>query len=175
MHIPPFRAPLPATFMILVLAVAACDAPMTDVDVTEPNLTSVHATTAQDDLLKAVRQATTRYHAPRQAMAAGYEPTDHCVPEMGYHWVNPGSVDPEFDPLRPEVLLYADGPRGQRQLVAVEYIVIDIGQDQPHFGDQPFDVGGTPVPVDHWSLHVWLYEDNADGIFTPFNPVISCS
>jgi hypothetical protein len=109
-----------------------------------------------------------------QAIRAGYEPADHCGPEMGYHWVNPSLMDPEFDLLRPEVLLYAPDERGRLELVAVEYVVIDVGQPHPHFGDHAFDVGGTPVPVDHWSLHVWLYADNPDGVFEPFNPEISC-
>ena len=56
----------------------------------------------------------------------------------------------------------------------VEYIVIDVGQPAPTFGGQPFDVGGTPVPVPHWSLHVWLHKDNPAGLFKPFNPTVSC-
>jgi hypothetical protein len=174
MHTSLLRGLLPATVVLLALSAAACDTPVTDVDISEPSLASVHATTAQDDLLKAVRQATARYHSPQQAVAAGYEPTDHCVPEMGYHWANPAAVDPVFDLRQPEVMLYETGPRGQPRLVAVEYVVIDVGQDHPHFGDHPFDVGGTPVPVDHWSLHVWLYKDNPDGVFTAFNPTVSC-
>ena len=137
------------------------------------------AKTLESGLLKSVRQATARFHSTTQAIKAGYEPDDHCVSVpglggMGYHWVNPELVDPVFDPLKPEVALYATGPDGNLRLVAVEYIVIDIGQPAPMFGDQPFGVGGTPVPVDHWSLHVWLYEHNPSGIFASFNPNISC-
>jgi hypothetical protein len=43
-------------------------------------------------------------------------------------------------------------------LVAVEYIVIDVGQ---------------PAPT-HWSLHVWLWKDNPNGLFAAFNPDVSC-
>ena len=133
----------------------------------------------QSELLLAVRRATARFHSTAQAIAAGYEPDDHCVSVpglggMGFHWVNPSLVDPVFDPLKPEALLYATGPGGNLRLVAVEYIVINVGQPAPTFGDQPFNVGGTPVPVAHWSLHVWLYENNPSGIFAPFNPNISC-
>jgi hypothetical protein len=84
-------------------------------------------------------------------------------------------VDPVFDPLQPEVMLYAPGPGGKPRLVAVEYIVIDVGQPRPSFGDHPFDVGGTPVPVPHWSQHVWLYQDNPDGLLTADNPAVCCS
>jgi hypothetical protein len=93
---------------------------------------------------------------------------------MGYHWANPPRIDPTFDPMKPEVVLYATGPGGNLRLVAVEYIVLNIGQAAPMFGNQPFDVGGTPVPVPHWSLHVWLYENNPNGRFTNFNPNITC-
>ena len=130
-------------------------------------------------LLKSVRQATARFHSTTQAIKAGYEPDDHCVSVpglggMGYHWANQSLVDPVFDPLKPEVALYATGPDGNLKLVAVEYIIIDVGQPAPMFGDQPFNVGGTPVPADHWSLHVWLYEHNPSGIFASFNPNITC-
>src|SRR5687767_10071938 len=131
------------------------------------------------ELLKSVRQATSRFHSTTQAIKAGHQPDDHCVAHpvlggMGYHWVNPDLVDPVFDPLKPEALLYATGPDGNLRLIGVEYIVIDNGQPQPMFGNQPFDIGGTPVPVDHWSLHVWLYEENPSGLFAPFNPNITC-
>ena len=137
------------------------------------------ASTSQSQLLLSVLRTNARFHSTTQAIKAGYEPDDHCVSVpglggMGFHWVNPSLVDPVFDPLKPEGILYATGPGGNLRLVAVEYIVINVGQPAPMFGDQPFDVGGTPVPVPHWSLHVWLYENNPSGIFTPFNPNISC-
>lgn len=140
---------------------------------------SLNATAAKTDLLKSVKNATSRFHSTTQAIKAGYEPDDHCVSVpglggMGYHWVNPSLVDDVFDPLHPEVVLYATGPGGNLRLVALEYIVLNFGQTPPVFGSQPFDVGGTPVPAPHWSLHVWLYKDNPSGIFTPFNPDVSC-
>jgi hypothetical protein len=133
----------------------------------------------ETELLKDVRNATARYHSRTQAINAGYVPDTHCVSApglggMGYHWVNPSLVDPVFDPLKPEVVLYATGSDGELHLVALEYIVINTGQVAPKFGTQPFNVGGTPVPAPHWSLHVWLYENNPSGMFTPFNPNISC-
>ena len=131
------------------------------------------------ELLKAVRQATSRYHSTTQAIKAGHQPDDHCVSVpalggMGYHWVNPSLVDPVFDPLKPEAILYATGPDGELRLVALEYIVVNVGQPRPMFGTKPFDIAGTPLPVPHWSLHVWLYEENPSGIYMPFNPNITC-
>lgn len=134
---------------------------------------------SMSDLLKSVRNSTSRFHSTQQAITAGYEPSNQCVSVpgvggMGYHWVNPTLVDPVFDPLHPEAVLYAPGPGGKLRLVAVEYIVINTGQTAPMFGTQAFTVGGTPVPVPHWSLHVWLYEENPSGIFAAFNPNVSC-
>lgn len=135
---------------------------------------------ADSDLIKLVRRATARYNSTTQAVHAGYENNGHCVEHpdlggMGYHWVNGELTDPVFDPANPEALLYEPDKNGNLKLVGVEYIVIDIGQDHPHFGDYPFDIGGTPVPVDHYSLHVWLYKDNPNGMFTPFNPNVTCN
>lgn len=150
----------------------------------EANSSSISATNAssaklETPLLKSVRSSTSRFHSTTQAIKAGYEADDHCVSVpglggMGYHWANQQLVDPTFEPLKPEAILYASGPGGKLQLVAVEYIVIDVGQPRPAFGDQLFDIGGTPVPVPHWSLHVWLHKENPSGMFMPFNPNVTC-
>ena len=134
---------------------------------------------SESNLLKSVRAATAKFHSTTQAIMAGYEPTEHCVSVpglggMGYHWVNPSLVDPVFDPLKPETVLYATGPGGQLRLVALEYVVVNVGQPAPMFGDQPFDVGGAPLPIPHWTLHARLYEHNPLGMFAPFNPNITC-
>ncbi len=169
----------------LILMSVSCETPasptpeLMEAEVQPTFNRSVQSEVAQDDLLKAARQATARFHSPTQALRAGYEPADHCVEipgvgGMGYHWANESLVHDSFDPLEPQVLLYATGPSGRPELVGVEYVVIDVGQEHPTFGDHPFDVGGTPIPVDHWSLHVWLYEENPEGIFEQFNPNVSC-
>jgi len=130
-------------------------------------------------LLKAVHAATARYHSTVQAEKAGYEEDNFCVAVpglggMGHHWANQAKVDPIFNPMEPEVVLYAPDKHGKMKLVAIEYIVIDVGQPRPHFGDHPMDIGGTPVPVPHWSLHVWVHQDNPSGVFAPFNPTVAC-
>jgi hypothetical protein len=133
----------------------------------------------ESELLKSVRNATSRFHSTTQAIKAGYEPSHECVSVpglggMGYHWVNPTLVDPVFDPLKPEAVLYAPGPGGKLKLIAVEYIVVNAEQAAPTFGGQAFDVGGTPLPIPHWSLHAWIHENNPSGMFAPFNPNVSC-
>ena len=134
---------------------------------------------SDEELLKDVKKATSRFHSTTQAIKAGYIPDDHCVSVpglggMGFHWANPTLVDGVFDPLQPEAVLYAPGPDGNLRLVALEYIVMNQGQPRPMFGSQPFDINGVPGLPPHWSLHVWLYENNPAGMFTPFNPNVSC-
>lgn len=138
---------------------------------------------ANVDIVKAVRKSTARYHSTTQALRAGYDLDEHCVAHptlggMGYHWVNGDLIDPEYNPLQPEAVLYIDGHENNLRLIALEYIVINVGQPHPHFGDHPFDIGGVPPlmqqDIPHWSLHVWMYENNPAGMFTPFNPNISC-
>jgi hypothetical protein len=87
-------------------------------------------------------------------------------------------IDPVFEPLKPEVLVFANDLNGQLRLVALEYLVIDVGQPRPEFAGVPFDDGDVPpllqAGIAHWTLHVWLYEQNPLGIHAPFNPNVSC-
>lgn len=169
--------------LVAAVSLAACDNPQAVGDGHDHGDTAAFARVGAaelDGLAKEVRQVTSRFNSTVQAAMAGYEEDTHCVEVpglggMGFHWVNEDLVDPVFDPLKPEVVLYAPRKNGQLELVAVEYIVIDVGQPAPTFDGQPFDVGGTPVPVPHWSLHVWLHKGNPNGLFTPFNPAVSCS
>jgi hypothetical protein len=169
------------TVSCLALAVIACgEAPPTSpAQAGAPALKKVvDASSSQSELLAAVRQISARFHSEGQATKHGYVSTVACVSSpaggMGVHWLNQSLVDPVFDPLHPENVLFAPGPNGIPKLVAVEYIVINVGQPAPTFGGQAFDVGGTPVPVPHWSLHVWIWKDNPSGLFAAFNPDVSC-
>jgi hypothetical protein len=132
-----------------------------------------------DAVAREVRQLTARFSSLTQAAAEGYAVASACVAApglggMGVHWMAMQLLDPVFDASHPEAVLYEPQKNGRMELVAVEYIVVDVGQPAPTFNGQPFDVGGTPLPIPHWSLHVWLYRDNPSGMFTPFNPAVSC-
>jgi hypothetical protein len=171
---------LPMTSSLLALAMLGCgETPPTSPAVAgAAALKTVDASSSQSELLDAVRQISARFHSEAQATKHGYVSTVDCVSSpaggMGVHWLNQSLVDPVFDPLHPENVIFAPGPNGIPKLVAVEYIVINVGQPAPTFGGQAFDGGGTPVPVPHWSLHVWLWKDNPSGLFAAFNPDVSC-
>lgn len=130
----------------------------------------------------AVRKSTTRFNSTKQAIAAGHVPTDECVAHpvlggMGQHWVNGALIDHVFDPSKPEAVLYEHSGDGKVKLVAVEYIVIDVGQPHPSFDGRLCDVGGVPPlgSTPHYSLHVWVHRANPNGLYTPFNPNVSCN
>lgn len=168
-----------------VLAAACAEAPSSvspDASMHAAHITEASAAAvASPGLLKQVSAVAARYHSTKQAEKAGYvaDPTCVAVPTlggMGHHWVNTSLVDPVFNPLEPEVVLYAPDKHGNMKLVAVEYIVIQTpNATRPSFDGYQFDIGGTPVPVPHWSLHVWAYRDNPNGVHTPFNPSVDCT
>jgi hypothetical protein len=168
---------------LAVAAVTSCDASR-PVDPAVDHA-SLHATSLEpaairleSSLAQSVKAATARFNSLVQAEKAGYLPASPCISSpaggMGYHYVNESIVDPVFDPLHPEALVYAPDENGKLRLAAVEYIVIDIGQDTPMFENRAFDPGGTPVEADHWSLHVWAFKTNPSGLFSPFNPTVVC-
>lgn len=138
--------------------------------------------------LAQVQMATARYLWEPNAIADGYirAGDDECVAVpglggMGFHYVNPQRLG-RLDPTRPDILLYAPGPHGRRELVAVEYFSADeepgTDADRPSLFGQAFDgpmPGHTPRMPVHYDLHVWLWRHNPAGMFAPFNPNVSCS
>jgi hypothetical protein len=139
--------------------------------------------TAYSQDLKAVRVATARFHSPEQALRAGYLASPECVASpaggMGFHYENPALMtDPAVDPAEPEILLYAPGADGELELVGVEYFRdATEGAMAPALYGHTFDgpmAGHHPGMGVHYDLHVWVWQDNPSGIFTQFNPDVSC-
>jgi len=144
------------------------------------------ASASPPDALQAAKAASARYHSIEQALADGYVQGSPCEAGMGYHYANLALVrDPALDPERPEVLLYAPKPNGKLQLVGVEYLKVDADQnlvtdfDRPSLFGQSFQgpmLGHGPpgaMPI-HYDLHVWLWQDNPNGMFAPHNPDVTC-
>lgn len=132
-----------------------------------------------DPTLADVRRATAKYHDVSVALADGYLPAEHCVADqpgtMGLHYVHPDRMS-SVDPLRPAILLYLPGADGPR-LAGVEYFQPDAGQPRPAVLGQPFDgpmPGHEPGMPQHYDLHVWLWAHNPAGMFSAFNPAVSC-
>ena len=142
-----------------------------------------------------VRAATARFASLKQAAKAGYglppapAPLHECISSfdgsgaMGFHYINGNLLDTTVDPTKPEALVYAPDANGKLHLVALEYVVFQAPWIAEHGSEMPSLFGemfmATPEPNRYaipafFSLHLWLYQDNPAGLFTPFNPTVSC-
>lgn len=150
---------------------------------------------AQVDL-DAVREATARYADVAVALADGYAASVDCEAgdsgAMGLHYARlADTLDQDLDLLRPEILLYVPEGAGVR-LVGVEYLVPTLVDGVAWYGEaepageiapapslfcRDFDgpmAGHVSIQPWHYDLHVWLFEDNPDGLFAPYNPNLDC-
>lgn len=135
-------------------------------------------------MLADLRAATAKFHDLDDAIAAGYELGSGCVSHpilgaMGFHYVNFGYVHGNYDPTQPEALLYEEDKNGNMKLVAVEFIIVAEAWDTsnneaPHFGSHEFDFDNIVLPFPNYQLHVWVWRHNPTGIFTKFNPNVTC-
>lgn len=140
-----------------------------------------------NNLIETVRDATARFKNVNAAESAGYGLFHGCVsgPQegaMGIHYVNGDLVgDGEVDALQPEALIY-ETRGGRLQLVGVEYVVIAEAWDANHeeppsLMGQVFHYAGAPnrykIPA-FYELHVWAWKQNPNGMFTDWNPRVSC-
>ena len=156
-----------------------------------------HTMTAglQDDLAR-VRAATARFHRVAAAKDAGYELgwvngagnriVAGCVSHptagaMGFHYFNADLMaDNGVDPLRPEVLVYAPDEDGRLHLAAVEWVVRSARSNPPGVSTAPSVLGMemhilVPPPGPAFYLtHAWIWTDNPAGMFSDWNPEVSC-
>lgn len=94
------------------------------------------------------------------------------------------------DFLTPAILIYEPQSDGSLDLVAVENLVFadawtSAGRAElPSFHGVPYDrmQDDPATPADeahqfqpHYDRHVWLYRENPNGVFSPFNPAVSCA
>ena len=143
------------------------------------------------DAIKPVREATRMFHRVDAAVKADYAQfTDvngvTCIDgpagegNMGIHYVNGTLVgDGKIDPLHPEAVLYESTKSGL-ELTAVEYIVLASdwkGAEPPALFGHQFMYITAPnrfgLP-NFWALHAWLWKDNPNGRFYPWNPLVHC-
>jgi len=159
---------------------------------------SIASASVRRDVAK-VREATDKYHDVNKAIADGYLPTTTCVAApglggMGYHYVNPAlAMDPKINLTTPEILLYAPSSEKEKEdgqpeleLVGVEYFygigapdaqVPNPAPPAPMLFGLPFDgpmLGHEPGMPPHYDLHAWIWRSNPSGMFTPFNPKVTC-
>ncbi|HEX8701157.1 MAG TPA: hypothetical protein VF815_20195 [Myxococcaceae bacterium] len=130
-----------------------------------------------------VREELNKYKDVDVARADGYIPVSPCeeIPGqggMGIHFLNPAlGGDLVSDPFKPEILLYVPDEEGGFTLAGVEYFQADVGQPAPSLVGQTFDgpmTGHSPEMPIHYDLHVWLYRYNDTGLFSIWNPRLTC-
>ena len=120
---------------------------------------------------------------------------------MGIHYFRPDllgitATEPRVngtgthtDFLQPAVLIYEPQEDGSMELVAVENLVFTKawhakGNTEPpsfqgvvfdHMVDDPdTELDEAHMFEEHYDRHIWVYRDNPNGAFTPFNPNVSC-
>jgi len=159
-----------------------------------PELAAVRQATAQfHDVVVAYAAGYTTENEPCVASPLG---------AMGFHAPNFALIgDPALDAARPELLLYAPTSNGRLKLVGVEYFravllrnvttgevgprfesakwdtaQYELVTPQPRLLGQGFELDPPPAPGVpwHWSLYVWIWAHNPSGMFSPWNPSISC-
>lgn len=101
--------------------------------------------------------------------------------------VNGKGIHTDF--FRPGILIYEPQHDGSMKLVAIENLVFTeawhaAGNDAPpsFMGyDYFFMINNPLTQVDeahmfepHYDLHMWLYRENPHGLFSPFNPAVTC-
>jgi len=176
-----------STVVLMLVAAGACDSPT---PATAPSLhssmghsaaTRAVPMTAEIHLsVAALRARTAAFHRFEAAAAAGWGAriTD-CFsnPElggMGYHYGNPALIDGIVDAAQPELLLYEPQKNGRLRFVAVEYVVpftAWTATEPPTLYGQSFH---RHEAFGLWVLHVWHMTENPSGIFTDWNPKVSC-
>ncbi len=147
--------------------------------------------------LERARVALAKYSDPLVAVKDGYFSTLACIDfprgatdgpveyppgAMGVHFLNPGNIGPELDPLKPQVLIYE--PVGDKLVLAAAEWFVPVaatGDKVPSIFGQtlagPMD-GHEPImpaSLRHYDLHVWLWKDNPRGVFTSTNAAIRCT
>ena len=121
--------------------------------------------------LARAQSATERYQDVGRALADGYVDAKIVMQGMGHHYLNASLLDDRFDAERPEILVYApEGGGGRMKLVALEYAVpLDRAATAPEGFSGTVDVWTRNTKYGLWTLHAWVWLDNAAGVFAPEN------
>jgi len=122
--------------------------------------------------LASARKATARFHRVEQAEAEGYVNLNFCEEGEGCHWLNPSLLDGQFDPTKPEILLYL--PDGDEwRSVGVESVVklsLSPGVAPEGLPGDTDQWREDSEGVGLWELTAWIWLHNPNGMFEQHNP-----
>jgi len=149
-------------------------------------------TAQQNDLVKAVRDATARFRNVTDPSEVGdpYTLLFGCVSggdfgAMGLHFVR-GDIlhDGDVNMNEPEILLFEPTRNGKISLTGADFIVFKAEWDAKHKDEGPPSLDGQLFHLfdspnrfgldPFYTLHVWAWKDNPNGTFTNWNPNVSC-
>jgi hypothetical protein len=146
--------------------------------------------------VNAVRKALDKYKDPIAAVRDGYYSSVGCVDfpgggsehgsmeykpgAMGIHFINMALVGPKLDSTKPQVLLYE--PVGDKLVLtgAEWFVPTELAKTPPTIlghqlmGPMEGHAPIMPAELHHWDLHVWLWKDNPNGMFSPTNSAVKC-
>jgi len=140
------------------------------------------------DFVKTIRRSTARFHDVTLAEAEGYHLLFGCVSDedagaMGLHYVNMELVgDGKLDPTRPEIVIYEQLPNGRLKMTGADFLVLadawhaenaaapELGGQLFHLFESPNRFGLPPF----YTLHVWAWKSNENGMFVNWHPKVSC-
>lgn len=132
--------------------------------------------------LAQLRRLVAPFHDLETAQDAGWNvQVTSCLENpaeggMGFHWGNPAFIE-NVEPavLEPELLLYEPQKNGKPRFVGVEYVIpfdlLSPESDPPVLFGQEFHQN---TEAELWALHVWVGRHNPSGLFTDWNPNVSC-
>ncbi len=150
--------------------------------------TSADQQTAQETLLKVVRDSTERFKDVSAAIAEGYALQFGCVTgsdsgAMGMHYINAALVNSGvIDATRPQIVIYEPTPSGGLRLIGADYLVLadawnathtsapELMGQLFHYWEAPNRFGLPPF----YTLHVWAWKENPNGAFVNWHPNVSC-
>jgi hypothetical protein len=192
---------LAAALAATAAAAIAAAAPAAGPAAGEPTLDEVRAATARfRDIKVALAEG---YISPDNSCeTASHMGLPKEMGAMGIHYVRPDLLgitappNPRVDGngthtdfKKPAILIYEPQADGSLELVAVENLVFekawkDAGNKQrpsfhgvayDHMADDPKTAADEAHMFEpHFDRHVWIYRDNPNGVFTPFNPNVTC-
>jgi hypothetical protein len=184
-----------------ILATSACVAAWAVAGSPHRGPRSMHPHTARtlSATLAQARLATAKYVTSLPAARAdGYRMITRMIPDMGFHFMNPGVTG--FEPTKPPILVY-ERRGGTWQLGALEWVFTSKPKQPPlpgarygsfaaacHYADGTFvpaasqdacpqAAPGTGAAFGFWhpdlvTLHVWLWYPNPSGLYASMNPLV---
>lgn len=166
-----------------------------------PGDEEIRAATARfQDLNVALKEGYIR-DPSNMCMTAPMEGAPKQLGAMGIHYFRPdllgitaeaprvAGTGMHTDFTTPGVLIYEPQADGRMTLVAVENLVWAdawraTSKELPTFrGNEYYRMVDNPATPDideahgfmpHFELHMWLYRNNPNGLFAPFNPSVTC-